>query len=138
LEGEKSVEIVIQQKAEAGAEVVILLDFDVAKSILQFGDEYILKPAVKWVEDSKTGVEGRIQAGLYAEVSVINQEDTLHSFTDIEGNFKITGLEEGVHKVILKIRSLIEKPDMPQELTVENITIIKGEITNMGEIKVGG
>ncbi|HUQ96586.1 MAG TPA: DUF4382 domain-containing protein [Chitinophagaceae bacterium] len=87
----------IHQDVSAGSMYQLLLDFDVAKSIRQTGNnKYILKPTIRAVLQSLAGVKGFVAPdSVQTAVLAIQDMDTVASTYTANGNYCIKGLSAG-------------------------------------------
>jgi len=89
----------IQQVVANGIQYKILLDFDVAKSIVDSGNgEYTLKPVIRTVFETIGGsIKGWVSPGYFkTTISAIQGSDTIAgTFTGDDGGFILKGLAQG-------------------------------------------
>jgi len=119
---------------------VLLLDFDVERSIVQPGSggnpaDYILKPVIRttWLEEAGhiggviTPPESR------AAVFAISGQDTLSTtYADLDtGEFTLFGLREGDYQVAVHPREAGFA-----DIVMDGISVIPGETQDLGEIPV--
>lgn len=98
----------------AGSTYQLLLDFDVAKSIVERGswkagndkkERYLLKPVIRLVaQDLKGGLRGTVTPAaarpqVLAIRSSIVRPDTVSTFADASGAFQLSGLPAGTYQV---------------------------------------
>jgi hypothetical protein len=98
----------------AGSTYQLLLDFDVAKSIVERGnwkagndkkERYLLKPVIRLVaQDLKGGLRGTVTPAaarpqVLAIRSSIVRPDTVSTFADASGAFQLNGLPAGTYQV---------------------------------------
>lgn len=92
-----------QQDVEAGLLYTILLDFDVARSIVETGNnKYILKPVIRGSLSSVGGsIEGVVVPSDFPTVIyAIDGSDTItSSYTDANGGFSLRGLPASTYTV---------------------------------------
>ncbi|MEP7109551.1 MAG: DUF4382 domain-containing protein [Ferruginibacter sp.] len=114
----------------AGGEVIMRIDFDVAKSIKNKGGDYCLKPEIKAYSEHTTGsIEGKVlPKEANAMVTVFNATDTAHAFPGNEGEYKIKGLKEGTYSVHFVATS----PYL--DSTISNIMISNGKETKLQNV----
>jgi len=131
---QKGLEIRIDQLLEPNKDYTFLLDFDVEQSILKTPtpDYIILKPEIRYnLENLSGSINGKISNALtQTQVSIISETKQITTFTDTEGNFLLRGIPEGNYTIQIT-------PDSNSryaEVTVENIIVINGEVTDLGEI----
>lgn len=131
---ERTVEIEIDETVSSSSGASILLDFDVAASIMENSNTWVLDPSIRLVSDVSTGamgeIEGTQQASIIFESN--NSSFTSSTNTSASGNFLIQGLEEGSYTVI--INAEVEGQSSNETLTLDNVIIAQGSIKNMGSI----
>lgn len=100
---QSGLKINFQQNVEAGLMYSILLDFDVARSIVKTGsDKYILKPVIRGSLESVGGsIAGVVVPSDFPTVVyAINGNDTITgTFTDGNGGFSLRGLPPNAYRV---------------------------------------
>lgn len=133
---EKTVEIELNQRIEAGAEASILLDFDVARSILQVGNEYFIQPSLRFVRNEKTGLRGKIDGEAKAFVQVKNGDLVASTAADLDGDFSVKGLEAGSYDLVIDFVEEIDGQVQNRQKTIRGIVVVNGEITQMGSLKL--
>jgi hypothetical protein len=105
----------------------ILLDFDVARSIVHQGNGgYSLKPVIRSIAEAQDGaIKGIVEPiestpAIYA----INGTDTVGTtYTDDAGKFLLRGLPEGTYKVVFLPNSSYDT------LVKENVSVTLGNVT---------
>lgn len=112
----------------------ILLDFDVARSIVKTGNStYKLKPVIKVITEATSGaIEGSVSIPASTPaVYVINGTDTVGtSFADVAGEFMVKGIPAGTYKVTFA-------PATGYAIApVENVAVAVGEVTDLGVVNV--
>lgn len=136
-EGPKEYEIEINEEVSAEAGASVLLDFHVAKSVKEEFEEYVLKPVITQIKDSKTGVEGRVSGAAKAMVLLTNGQDSLSTYIDANGEFLLKGMNEGTYDLICMPSADDEwENDLPNEERIEGVVVTQGEIYNAGEIRL--
>ncbi|MGY6558783.1 MAG: DUF4382 domain-containing protein [Nitritalea sp.] len=103
----------------------LVLDFDVDRSIVRAGNSgmFILRPVLHVVVEALAQVEGRVlpaEAGPLP-VRLIQQQDTLSTFTNAEGFFRLGGLRAGTYR----LEAVPNAPFIPFQ--VESIRLDEGE-----------
>jgi hypothetical protein len=124
----------VHETLAEGITYKILLDFDVARSIVVTGnDQYKLKPVIRTVP---TAVDGAIKGSVdpieaTPAVYVIDGLDTLAtSYADNNGQFLLRGLAAGTYKVVIIPRNEFVT------VTKEDVSVTLGEVTDIGTIQV--
>lgn len=95
------------------------LDFDVASSIIQQGDVFILQPVIRFFTLNETGeVKGRINpSNAVASVKIYNTTDTAFAIPDREGEFEVRGLKPGTYNI------LVDATGNYQDATINNVVV---------------
>jgi hypothetical protein len=123
----------VNQTLVPGVAYMLLLDFDAQQSIVEQGNgQYSLKPVIRVV--NATGLSGSI-AGSIVPPSVITALSALDSvgtiygtFSDTTGSFLIPGIPSGTY-------TLYVNPPAPYQAdTLYNVTVVNGQLTNVGQI----
>ncbi len=119
-----------QQDVEAGLLYTILLDFDVARSIVETGsNKYILKPVIR---GSLSSVGGSIQGVVVPSdfptvVYAIDGGDTItSSFTDANGGFSLRGLPASTYTVGYQPSN-----SAYSDTAVAPVTVLTGAVTTV-------
>jgi hypothetical protein len=127
------VKLKVQEELVDGVAYTLLLDFDAAKSIVTTGNgRFLLKPVIRAIPDAVSGaITGMVTPiASYPLVYAINGLDTLGTVIDSTGKFYFNGVTEGNYKVEFKTESpYINK-------TVDNVSVVKGTVTNMGTVAI--
>jgi len=125
----------INQTLEAGYLYSFVLDFDVAKSIVDAGnsDNIILKPVINASLEAASGIiKGLVSpSDFQSEVSVMVNGESISTFANTEngGAFMLYGVFAGTYDLMIT-------PDpstnyIPQTLSVD---VVNGQITDVGTI----
>ncbi|MEO9534394.1 MAG: DUF4382 domain-containing protein [Crocinitomicaceae bacterium] len=133
-EGPKSIEIEINEQISASEGADVLIDFDVAQSIKEDGDEYVIQPALKLIEDRATGVDGKVKGTASAALLLTNGNDTISAYTNAEGEFLLRGMEEGTYDLIV-YPAQEEGEEMMEEQIIEGVVVVEGKIKSAGTIR---
>jgi hypothetical protein len=112
----------------------VLLDFDVARSIVKTGNSnYILKPVIRAISEATSGaIKGSVDTPESTPaVYVLNGLDTVgSSFADSTGMFMIKGVPAGTYTVSFA-------PATGYSIaSVENVNVTLGNVTNLGTLTV--
>jgi hypothetical protein len=137
-EGPKAIEIEIESQTEADAEgkVIILLDFDAAKSIIKDGKDHIVKPVIKCLKNTETGIQGKITGAASAFIHLEGENFSSSTTMDMNGEFKIQGVSEGNYNLRIEYYKNGHVSALPPEsMVIEGIFIAEGEVKYAGEIK---
>jgi len=112
----------------------ILIDFDVAKSVVKAGNSgnYNLKPVIRTIVDQTSGsIKGTINPALPSSaVYAILGEDSTSTYTGDNGGFLIKGLEPATYAIYVD-------PGLAsgfKDSTLTDIKVDLGLVTNVGEI----
>lgn len=118
----------IQQDVANGILYKILLDFDVAKSIVATGSgTYNLKPVIRTVFESVGGsIKGWVDPGDFkTAVSAIQGMDTIAgTFTGVDGGYIIKGIAQGVYSVYFNPSDSVHKDSL-----ISGINVVNKEVT---------
>jgi len=128
------VEVPIHCQVNAGATSSILLDFNVSSSIQQAGGGYTLNPEIAEIADPATGIQGQISGTSQAAVSVSNASYNGSTFINNNGYFMIKGVPDGTYE--LKIEAKAQGELVASQKSIQNVTIVKGQIKNVGSIQI--
>jgi hypothetical protein len=117
----------------AGVSYQLLLDFDAAQSIVVQGNgSYQLKPVIRVIETAISGsIKGRIlPVGVQSTVTAGNGTASYSTVTDMNGNFLLQGVPAGSYTVT------ITPPSPYSVVTLNNVSVTTGAITNLGNINL--
>jgi hypothetical protein len=110
----------------------ILLDFDVARSVVHRGnDTYSLKPVLRTITEAQDGaIRGSVlpveaTPAIYA---VMGSDTVATTYADDSGNFLLRGLNSGSYNVVFLPNSGYDT------LTRENVSVTIGNVTDVGEV----
>jgi hypothetical protein len=124
----------INEEVSAGTTTEVLLDFNVAESVWQMGNTYLMHPAISEIEDESTGISGDVQGSIQASVTLFNSEHSYQTYITASGEFLLRGIAEGTYQ--LSVEGIAQGVTGMQETTVSNIVIVKGQIKTMGAIQL--
>jgi hypothetical protein len=112
----------------------ILLDFDVARSIVNKGNEtYSLKPVIRTITEAQDGAIKGVVIPIESTPAVyaITGTDTVTTtYTNEAGQFLLRGLDAGSYKIVFLPNSSYDT------LTVDNVNVTIGNVTDMGEVTI--
>jgi hypothetical protein len=112
----------------------ILLDFDVARSVVDKGnDTYSLKPVIRTITEAQDGaIKGVVNpADATPAIYAITGTDTVATtYADEAGKFLLRGLDAGSYNIVFLPNSSYDT------LTRENINVTIGNVTDMGEVAI--
>lgn len=126
----------VDAEVEDGATYTLLIDFDVARSIVEKGNGgYLLKPVLRAVDLAETGsITGNVlPTDFNTNVLAVLEDDTVTStITADNGDFEIIGLAPHSNYEV------IFDPDSNQyaDSTQTDIEVIAGEETDLGTIEL--
>jgi len=132
---QSGLKIQVHETLEPGILYEYLLDFDVDKSIVAQGNGgYSLKPVIRATTVAESGaISGKVlPANMLTMVSAINGDLEISSYTNLQGDFLLSGVPEGNYTVTIQADLGLGIPP----LVVENVAVVKGEITHLGEINL--
>jgi hypothetical protein len=132
----------------AGSTYQLLLDFDVAKSIVERGnwkagndkkERYLLKPVIRLVaQDLRGGLRGTVNPAaarpqVLAIRAAITGLDTVSTFADASGAYQLNGLAAGTYQVQF-FPSVAAPTGQPAYKTVvrPGITVTNNQVTDLG------
>ena len=132
----------------AGSTYQLLLDFDVAKSIVERGnwkagndkkERYLLKPVIRLVaQDMRGGLRGTVNPAVarpqvLAIRAAITGPDTVSTFADASGAYQLNGLAAGTYQVQF-FPSVAAPTGQPAYKTVvrPGITVTNNQATDLG------
>ena len=126
------VQVSIDAVVDATHGADLMLDFDVARSVIKSGEDYFFSPVVHVLKDRKTGLRGKVTGTKAASVYVVRAADTLSTCCDADGNFMVRGLEPGTYDMIIVPMKDVQHPNMAADHEMDNISVIEGSITELG------
>lgn len=130
---QSGLKIQINENLEPGILYEFMLDFDVDKSIVSQGNgEYSLKPVIRATTVAESGaISGTvIPIGSLTMVTAVNGLTEISTYTNLQGEFLLSGVPDGVYTVTFQADLGLGLPPV----IVNNVTVVQGEITVMGEI----
>jgi hypothetical protein len=112
----------------------ILLDFDVARSVLLTGSgQYKLKPVIRTIPEAQDGAIKGVVSPVASTPAVyaIKETDTLATaYTDATGHFLLRGLAAGSYTVSFVPNSSFESTQK------ENVSVVIGQVTDLGTVEI--
>ncbi|MEJ2617562.1 MAG: DUF4382 domain-containing protein, partial [Ignavibacteriaceae bacterium] len=112
----------------------LILDFNVDKSIYQTGtSNYMMKPVIRVMPKIISGtISGKIlQTDAEATVFTITGSDTVSTFPDTDGYFKLIALPEGNYNV-----EILSGNKTYKDTVISNINVIAEQNTDIGTIEL--
>ncbi|MBN3521251.1 DUF4382 domain-containing protein [Algoriphagus lutimaris] len=130
---QSGLKIKVDEDIEGGMSYNLVIDFDVAKSIVEAGNSgnIILKPVLRaYLEEAASGVMGQVFPAEAQPVAVnaLKGDDEYNTFVDDNGNFKILGMDDGVYTFTFTPN------DGYQILVVENVVVEEGVVLTLDPI----
>lgn len=116
---------------EEGTRYELLLDFDAARSVIDAGGTFQLKPTIRVRALALTGaIAGTIEpASASALITAISAQDTASTFATGSGAFKLVGLNPASYAV-----SVHATGGSYRDTTIVNVQVTAGTTTNLGTI----
>ena len=130
---QSGLKIQVHQTLEPGILYEFLLDFDVDKSIVAQGNGgYSLKPVIRATTVAESGaISGTIvPPGVITMITAENGPLQISTYANSLGKFLLAGVPNGTYKVTVQADLGLGVPPV----VIENVTVVRGEVTNMGEI----
>lgn len=130
---ESTITVDIDRYVNNGTQGSVLLDFNVAQSVS--GDilnNYSLLPVITWIEDEYTGVKGQLTGASRAAVTFVGNGHTYTTYIAEDGKFMIRGMANGTYNMM--VNGMHEGQNTIDEMTMSNVVVAEGQITNMGTI----
>ncbi len=125
------IKLKVQDDLKAGIAYTMLLDFDVAKSIVQTGNgKYILKPVIRCVPNAVSGaITGVINPAMAnPKIYAIAGVDTVGTISDANGKFWFPGIANGIYRIQIE-------PVSPYMLKIiDNVSVTSGAVKDLGTI----
>lgn len=128
--GVNETEIIIHQEINAQTGVDLLLDFNVAQSVIETSGQYIIDPVITVITDPNTGIKGQVKGASHAAVKLDNAMLHYSTYITASGEFLIRGVEPGIYTLT------IFPQEAAQPTIINNVTISDGEIHSMGNIQL--
>jgi hypothetical protein len=131
---QSGLKVQIQETFTEGVTYKILLDFDVARSIvLQGNGSYSLKPVIRSIVEAQSGaIKGEVDPiAAHPAIYAINGQDTLGTtYSDSTGHFLLRGIPAGTYKLVFipnSDYSQVEKTD---------VVVTTGEVEDVGIVTI--
>lgn len=123
----------VHQTLEAGVAYSFHLDFDAGRSIVSTGSgKYVLKPVIRVFTEAVSGaIKGVVRPAIAMPyVYVVAGTDTLATLANELGEFRISGVPEGIYPVHF------EPSNGLSSKTVSGVAAIKGQVTLMDTVQL--
>jgi hypothetical protein len=130
---QSGLKIQVNENLEAGILYEFMLDFDVDKSIVQQGNGgFSLKPVIRATTVAGSGaISGTvIPPGIIAMITADDGVTQISAFANPLGVFLLSGVPDGTYTVTVEADINLGIPPV----VIENVTVVQGEVTAMGEI----
>lgn len=135
-DGPSSVELNISSTVDNENGADILVDFDVAQSIIDNGnDNYSIDPSIRVIGDFNTGVQGEVMTSSNTALTLTDGSKTYTTYADSQGKFLIKGVASGTYTLIISAADDNDS-STSETASVSNVTVVEGEITQMGSINL--
>lgn len=135
-EGPQSIEVEIDEEVSSESSANVLIDFNVAQSIRQDAQTYIISPFMTEIKNETTGVKGQVEGQLSAAILATNGQDTVSTYTDANGQFLIRGLNGNEDYDIIIMPTTDGVAENAEEHTIESVLITEGEIKTLNTINI--
>lgn len=127
---QSGLKIKVDEYIEGGMTYDLVIDFDAAKSIVEAGNsgQIILKPVLRaYLDEVSTGLMGQVLPleAQPVQVTVEGEGDDINTFADVNGNYKVTGLDDGTYKITFTPN------DAYDIVVVEGIIVEDGMVTTV-------
>ncbi len=132
---QSGLKIQVNENLEPGILYEFMLDFDVDKSIVAQGNgEFSLKPVIRATTVAESGaISGKVlPAGMLTMVTAVNGPLEISTYTNLQGDFLLSAVPDGLYTVTIQADLGLGIPP----LVVDNVTVVQGEVTSMGEINL--
>lgn len=126
------VKIKVQDELIPNVAYTLLLDFDVASSIVQQGNGgYSLKPVIRAIPEAVSGVIHGVVLPLEAAPKIYIEigDERIGAITNAEGRFYFPGIEDGTYTIIIEPEN-----DAYGNRTIDGVTVETGIAKDIGTI----
>lgn len=130
---QSGLKIQVNENLEPGILYEFMLDFDVDKSIVAQGNGgYLLKPVIRATTAAESGaISGIIiPPGIVTMITADNGTTQISTYANPLGEFLLSGVPDGTYTITVQADLALGIPP----IVVENVIVVQGEITSMGEI----
>jgi hypothetical protein len=132
--GQREVVIEIDEKVNSRVGAAVLIDFNVAQSVHQYADSFVIDPILTLIADARTGVRGHVEGAASAAVTLSNDGGSFSTYINAEGDFLLRGMEDGTYDLAVMPCGVVGQIQDPQPKHVNGVIVTKGEITSVGTI----
>lgn len=132
---QSGLKIKVNETLQSGILYEYILDFDVDKSIVAKGNGgYSLKPVIRATTIAESGaISGKVLPGsMLTMVTAVSGSVEISSYTNLEGDFLLSGVPDGNYTVTIQADLRLEIPPV----VVQNVSVVKGEVTSIGVINL--
>ena len=132
---QSGLKVQVHQRLEPGILYEFILDFDVDKSIVAQGNGgYSLKPVIRATTVAESGaISGKVlPLGIQTMVTAINGSTEISTYTNLQGDFLLSGVPDGNYSITVQPDIRLGIP----AITIDNVTVIRGDVTNLGDINL--
>lgn len=134
--GAREVLIPINVNVSSEIGVDLLLDFNVAESILEVSSSYVIQPAIEVMTNTTTGIEGKVNGSAHALIIVSNSNGSASTYIDANGDFLIRGIEDGTYTVTVISSAADRAAGAPEQIEISGVVVTKGAFTSTGTINL--
>lgn len=125
--------IEIDEEISSTSQADVLLDFQVAESIIEQSQQYILDPVITEIEDESTGLRGEVQGAANAMIVLSDGQNEFSTFINAQGNFLLRGIPQGTYNMI--VSEMDGGDNVQDQVELSGILITQGEISQAGTIQ---
>ena len=128
---ETGIKLVHSFDIEEGARYDLLLDFDAARSIIQVGLTYVLKPTIRvQALASSASISGTVQpSSASALITATSANDTATTYATSSGAFKFVGLASATYSLTVQATQ-----GSYRDTTLGNVAAMSGATITVGTI----
>lgn len=128
--GTHQVEIAINEQVSASSGANLLVDFDVAQSVMEVGGIFNFSPVISVIVDEDTGVKGQVQGASYVMIKLQNSGNSYYTYANSQGQFLLRGMNPGTYTAYFTASGSLNAHE------VDNVVVTQGQITSMGTINL--
>jgi hypothetical protein len=125
----QDIDVVIDKQINDSQGANILLDFDIAQSVIQVGSSYHIQPIITVISNENTGVKGHVTGASSAAIVFTGNGHTYGGYMNSSGYFLVRGMASGTYTC-----TVYKNSETNDEHIVNNVVVSEGQIYNMGEI----
>ncbi|MCE7055361.1 DUF4382 domain-containing protein [Algoriphagus sp. AGSA1] len=130
---QSGLKIKINEYIEGGMSYDLVIDFDVARSIVTAGNSgnIILKPVLRaYMEKAAAGISGQVLPldAQPVQVTISNGENQYNTYVDENGNYVINGMDDGTYSVTFSPN------DQYLPTVIEGVQVTNGEIVTLDPV----